>query len=172
MDIRTDLSKFERMIPDNECFISPIFRISAPAGPFPVVLRIPHCLGEDDDRSKVKVRIIHENATVIEVPKGNAGNLYYKIDVTHRELHTNHFSSVICTYCEEPFPCLRRINSVWFAKFETQIRKIAVSKADTFQNVEIRPYFCSTIYAITDFYKVNIFVFKFNKIKLHNINFG
>ena len=61
MKVRTDLSSFETIIPQDECFISPVVSVLAPAetSPSSYILRIPHCLDEDDDRSKVKVRMIH-----------------------------------------------------------------------------------------------------------------
>ena len=77
MGVRTDPSSFESFIPDDECFISPIVDVLAPAetSTSSYMLRIPHCLDEDDDRTKVKVRMVHENRNpaVVEVPKGNAG---------------------------------------------------------------------------------------------------
>ena len=92
MEVRTDLSKFESFIPDDECFISPIVEVLGPAetNTSAFLLRIPHCLDKDDDRTKVKVRMIHENRNpaVVEVPKGNAGALYYDIDwQIHRAAH-------------------------------------------------------------------------------------
>ena len=57
MEVRSDLSNFGSIIPDDECFISPIVEVLAPAetNTSSYVLRIPHCLDEDDDRTKVKV---------------------------------------------------------------------------------------------------------------------
>ena len=57
MEVRTDPSSFGSIIPDNECFISPIVEVLAPAetNTSSYTLWIPHCLDEDDDRSKVKV---------------------------------------------------------------------------------------------------------------------
>ena len=147
MEVRTDLSNFESIIPDDECFISPIVEVLAPAetSTSAYVLRIPHCLDEDDDMTKVKVRLIHENRNpaVVEVPKGNAGALYYDIDDRFIELHTTHFTQVICTICQTPYHCRERINSLWFANF------------DTSNNIEIRPYFGGILYKIIDFRKVS-----------------
>ena len=74
MEVRTDPSKFRSFVTDDECFISPIVKVLAPAetSTSSYVLRIPHCLDEDDDRSKIKVRMVHENRNpaVVEVPKG------------------------------------------------------------------------------------------------------
>ena len=60
MEVRTDPSSFGSIIPDNECFISPIVEVLAPAetNTSSYTLQIPHCLGEDDDRTKVKVRMM------------------------------------------------------------------------------------------------------------------
>ena len=141
MEVRTDPSSFESIIPDDECFISPIVDVLAPAetSTSSYILRIPHCLDEDDDRTKVKVRMVHENRNpaVVEVPKGNAGALYYDIDDRFIELHTTHFCKVICTICQTPYHCLGRINSLWFAKFETQGHGTATAQHD----VEIRTLF-------------------------------
>ena len=149
MEVRTDLSSFESIIPDDECFISPIVDVIAPAktSTSSYTLRIPHCLDEHDDESKVKVRLIHENRNpaVVEVPKGNAGTLYYDINARFIELHTTHFTKVICTICQTPYHCRERINSLWFANF------------DTSNNVEIRPYFGGILYKIIDFRKVSKF---------------
>ena len=157
MQVRTDLSNFESIIPDDECFISPIVEVLAPAetSTSSYTLRIPHCLDEDDDRTKVKVRMIHENRNlaVVEVPKGNAGALYYDINDRFIELHTTHFCLVICTICQTPYHCRGRISSFWFAKFDTQEQKGSTLLHD----VEIRPYFGGVIHSTVDFMKV-IFV--------------
>ena len=149
MEVRTDPSSFGSIIPDDECFISPIVEVLAPVetSTSSYVLRIPHCLEEDDDKTKVKVRMVHENRNpaVVEVPKGHAGVLYYDIDARFIELHTTHFTKVICTICQTPYHCLERINNLWFANF------------DTSNNVEIRPYFGGMLYKIIDFRKVYIY---------------
>ena len=127
VEVRTNPSSFGSIIPDDECFISPIVTILAPAetSTSSYVLRIPHCLDEDDDISKIKVRTIHENRNpgVVEVPKGNAGALYYDIDARFIELHTTHFCQVICTICQTPYHCRGRISSFWFARFDTHEQK-------------------------------------------------
>ena len=160
MEVRTDPSSFGSDIPDDECFISPIVEVLAPAetNTSSYTLRIPHCLDEDDDRSKIKVRMIHENRNpgVVEVPKvdADAGALYFDIDDRFIELHTTHFTKIICTICQTPYHCLSRINSLWYAKFETP-QEAATCQHD----VEIRPYFCGVIHAIMDFRKVRFFPF-------------
>ena len=147
MEVRTDPSSFGSIVPDDECFISPIVKVLAPAetNTSSYILRIPHCLDEDDDRTKVKVRMIHENKNpaVIEVPKGNAGALFYDINARFIELHTTHFTTVICTICQTPYHCSERINNLWFASFNTP------------NNVEIRPYFGGILYKIVDFRKAS-----------------
>ena len=168
MEVRTDLSIFQSLIPDDECFISPIVEVLAPAetSTSSYTLRIPHCLDEDDDRTKVKVRMIHENRSpaVEEVPKGNAGALYYDINARFIELHTTHFTKVICTTCQTPYHCLDRIVGLFFAKFETQKQNSSPSKKfPSFlkrkrpiqHDVEIRPYLCGVTHIITDFREVN-----------------
>ena len=159
MEVRTDPSSFGSTIPDDECFISPIVDVIAAAetNTSSYTLRIPHCLDEEDDRSKVKVRLVHENRVpaVVEVPKGNAGPLYYDINDRFIELHTTHFTKVICTICQTPYHCMGRINSLWYAKFETQLQEDAIFQHD----VEIRPYFCGVIQAMVDFREVKLFSF-------------
>ena len=155
MEVRTDPSSFESIVPDDECFISPIVEVVAPAetSTSSYVLRIPHCLDEDDDRGKVKVRMIHENRNpaVVEVPKGNAGALYYDIGARFIELHTTHFTKVICTICQIPYHCRRRITSFWFARFDTKEQ----TKCPTMvHDVEIRPYFGGVLHTIVDFMEV------------------
>ena len=160
MEVKTDLSNFGSIIPDDECFISPIVEVLAPAetGTSSYTLRIPHCLDEDDDRTKVKVRLIHENRNpaVVEVPKGNAGALYYDIDDRFIELHTTHFSLVICTICQTPYHCRGRISSFWFARFDTLEEKgWSPKKSSTLlHDVEIRPYFGGVLHNIVDFMEV------------------
>ena len=169
MEVRTDLFNFGSIIPDNECFISPIVEVLAPAetNTSSYTLRIPHCLDEDDDKTKVKVRMIHENRNpaVVEVPKGNAGALYYDIDARFIELHTTHFTKVICSICQIPYHCLDRIVGLFFAKFETQKQNSTLSKkfpiflkrkSSSQHDVEIRPYFCGATHIITDFREVPI----------------
>ena len=57
MEVRTNPSNFDSVIPKDECFISPIVEVLAPAqtSTSSYLFRIPHCLDEDDDHSKVKV---------------------------------------------------------------------------------------------------------------------
>ena len=154
MQVRTDPSSFGSIVPDDECFISPIVKVLAPAetNTSQYVLRIPHCLDEDDDRTKVIVRLLHENRNpaVVEVPKGNAGALYYDINARFIVLHTTHFCQVICTICQTPYHCRGRIDNFWFANFHTE-----QLDSTTFHNeVEIRPYFGGVIHKIVDFRKV------------------
>ena len=172
MEVRTDLSSFGSIIPDDECFISPIVEVLAPAetNTSQYTLRIPHCLDEDDDKTKVKVRLVHENRNpaVVEVPKGNAGALYYDIVGRFIELHTTHFCKVVCTICQTPYHCLDKLSSSWFARFDTQylpqnlmqkiiryliglIQKTAVPIR---HDVEMRLYFCGVLHTIVDFRKV------------------
>ena len=149
MEVRTDLSNFGSIIPDNECFISPIVEVLAPAeiNTSSYVLRIPHCLDEDDDRTKVKVRMIHENRNpaVVEVPKGNAGVLFYDINARFIELHTTHFCHVICTICGTPYHCRGRITNFWFANIDTEQQNSLV---------EIRNYFGGVLHTIAEFKQV------------------
>ena len=157
MEVRTDLSNFGSVIPDDECFISPIVEVLAPAetSTSSYTLWIPHCLDEDDERTKVKVRMIHENRipAVIFVPekaKCTDGVLFYDVNNRFIELHTTHFTTVICTYCSTPFHCLGRINSLFFAKFESEEK----NDSPVQHHVEIRPYFGGVLYNIVDFRKV------------------
>ena len=156
MEVRTDPSSFGSNIPDDECFISPIVDVLAPAKTktSSYTLRIPHCLDEGDDRTKVKVRMIRENRNpaVVEVPKGNAGALFYDIDARFIELHTTHFCQVICTICQTPYHCRNRISSFWFARFDTQEQK-----THALHDVEIRPYFGGVLHTIVDFKEVLVF---------------
>ena len=171
MEVRTDLSNFESIIPDDECFISPVVGVLAPAetSTSEYVLRIPHCLDENGEKTKVKVRIIHENRNpaVVEVPvrtKCTDGVLFYDIDSNFIELHTKHFCLVTCTYSDRPLHCLSRINSLWFAQFQAEeenvppVQKFAKFLTDLFykrtSSVEIRPYFGGFLYDIVDFQKV------------------
>ena len=158
MEVRADSSSFVSIIPDDECFISPVVEVLAPAetSTSSYTLRIPNCLDEDDDRTKVRVRMVHENRNpaVVEVPKGNAGPLYYDIDDRFIELHTTHFTKVICTICQTPYHCRERINSLWFARFDTAEQEQDLNVAKLSHNVEIRPYFGGILYNIIDFRKV------------------
>ena len=175
MEVRTDTSSFGSIIQDDECFISPIVKVLAPAetSTSSYILRIPHVLDEGDDRTKVKVRMVHENRNpaVVEVPKGDVGALHYDIDDRFIELHTKHFTTVICTYCDRHFHCLDKINSLWFAKFETEELNVCSKnkmwkiltgffrkkESPVQHQVEIRPYFGGILYDIVDFRKVKSF---------------
>ena len=161
MEVRTDLSNFRFSIPNNECFISPIVEVLAPAetSTSSYILRLPHCLDEDDDKTKVKVRMIHENRnlSVVLVPhrvECSDGVLFYDIDSNFIELHTTHFTTVACTICQTPFHCLNMINSFLFAKFNTQTRNIAQGGIDSRHDVVIRPYFCGVVQGLMDFREV------------------
>ena len=175
MEVRTDPSSFESIIPDDECFISPIVDVLAPAetSTSSYMLRIPHCLRDEDDLSKVKVRMIHENRNpaVVEVPKGNAGSLYYGIDDRFIELHTTHFCKVICTICQTPLHCLNTLTSSWFARFDTQhlqtsnVSRELILKSSVEHDVEMRLYFCGVLHTIVDFRKVNTILMTLTKFK-------
>ena len=177
MEVRTDLSNFGSIIRDDECFISPIVEVLAPAetSTSSYTLRIPHCLDEGDDKSKVKVRMIHENRSpaVVEVPqrtKRVSGILIFDIDARFIKLHTTHFCKIICTICQKPYHCLNTLTSSWFARFDTQhlpentmetIKRflrgiIQKSPVPIQQDVEMRLYFCGVLHTIVDFRKVNI----------------
>ena len=185
MEVRTDLSKFGSIIPDDECFISPVVEVLAPAktSTSAYVLRIPHCLDEDDDIGKVKVRMIHENRNpeVVEVPeraKCTDGVLFYDINLRFIELHTPHFCKIICTICQNPFHCLDTLTSSWFARFDTQcLQENLLRKVTNFliglvqettvpiqHDVEMRLYFCGVLHTIVDFRKVNITIHKLQTI--------
>ena len=157
MSVRTDLSNFGSIIPDDECFISPIVEVLAPAetSTSSYILRIPHCLDEDDDRTKVKVRMIHENRNpaVVEVPKRNTGDLHYDINDRFLEIHTQQFCLIICTICKTPYHCRKRITNFWFAKFETEEWKGDKSPR-LLHDVELRPYFGGVLHTTVDFRKV------------------
>ena len=98
--------------------------------------------------------MIHENRNpaVVEVPKGNAGSLYYNINGRFIELHTTYFTTVICTICQTPYHCSERINNIWFARFDTPEKNQKFAKMS--DAVEVRPYFGGMLYSIADFRKV------------------
>ncbi len=159
MEVRTDLSNFASIIPDNECFIAPVIDVMAPAKTqtSAYVLTIPHCLSEGDDRSNVKVRMWHENRkpvhAIVDVPprdKCTDGTLFYDIDDSFIKLHTPHFCKVACTICQTPLHCLDRATSFFFGKFKS-VRENGILQHE----VEIRPYLCSIPYEeIIDFQQV------------------
>ena len=169
MSVETDLSKYGSIIPDNECFISPIVDVRVPAetSTSSYILRIPHCLDEEDDRSKVKVRMIDESrkSAVIEVPKGKTGLLYYEIDAEFISLHTSHFTKVICSTCNK-YHCREKIISKWYMRLSTQQLEPKIDGAFwkllnwfirnkiTRRDVEIRSYFCSDLFKMKDFKKI------------------
>ena len=169
MEVRTDLSNFGSFIPDDECFISPVVEVLAPAETSTCILRIPHCLHDEDDRSKVKVRMVDENGTPnsIEVPertKCTDGVLFYDIDARFIELHTPHLTKVICTICQKPYHCRERINSIWYAKLHTQelsvtgLRKWYIGGKETRHDVEIRSYLCADLHTMDELRNVNTFL--------------
>ena len=167
MEVRTDLSKFRSIIPNDECFISPIVEVLVPAetSSSSYILKIPHCLRHKVANSKIRVRMICENRNpaVVEVPRGDAGTLYFDIDSKFIELHTTHFCLVICTICQTPFHCLETISSYIFAKFNTDTRNTTMGENDSGSpqtqvhirhDVEIRPYFCGVVQRLVDFREV------------------
>ena len=175
MTVRTDMSNFGSDISKDDCFISPVVEVLAPAetSTSAYTLRIPHCLDEDDDRTKVKVRLVHENRfpAVVEVPervKCTDGVLYYDIDDRFIELHTTHFTKVICTICKTPYHCTKKINCLWYARHDTQhlstnlAQKLTAFLSEIFRyednftrhDVEIRSYFCGDLHAMDEFRKV------------------
>ena len=173
MEVRTDLSNFGSFIPDDECFISPIVEVLAPTetNTSSYILWISHCLRDEDDLSKVKVRMIHENRNpaVVEVPvraKCADGVLFYDIHSNFIKLHTPHFTKVACSTCQR-YHCLDRINVEWYAKLIPQ--EIHPTGFLTFldwlignkhRDVEIKCYICCDLHMMDEFQKVYIHRFK------------
>ena len=165
MEVRTDLSNFGSFVPDDECFISPVVEVLTPdeVDNPSCVLKVPHCLHDEDDRSKVKVRMVDENGNV-EVPeraKCTDGILFYDIDDKFIELHTPHLAKVICTICQTPYHCKERINSIWYAKLHSQ--ELSTSRLFNWfvgneirHDVEIRSYLCADLHTMDELRKVNI----------------
>ncbi len=164
MEVRTDLPDFAKtckdksVIPDDECFIAPVVEILAPmkTKTSAYILRIPHCLSPDDDKSKVKVRLWHENRypphNIEEVPprgKCTDGVLFYDINSRDIVLHTTHFCKVICTIRDKPQHCLKRVVNFCFANHKTN----ATTKRPG-SLVEVRPFFCCGLYKVMDFEQV------------------
>ena len=165
MEVRTDLSNFESFIQNDECFISPIVEVLAPPETSSVsyILTIPHCLHVEDDRSKVIVRMIHEESVILvpEREKCTDGVLFYDIYTNFIELHTPHFTKTICSICKTPYHCRERIHSIWYAKLHSQ----ELSGSGLFNwfvrneirhDVEIRSYLCSDIHTMAEWRNVNI----------------
>ncbi len=150
----------KQVIPDDECFIAPVVEVIAPAqtDTSAYVLKIPHCLREGDDLTKVKVRMLLENIlpiqAVVQVPTRKDctdGVLFYEIDDNSVELHTPHFCQIFCTICQVPYHCLEKATNFFFGKFES-----LQEEGETRHEVEIRPYFCSVPYQkIQDFRAVS-----------------
>ena len=117
------------------------------------ILKLPHCLDERHDRNKVKVRMIHENMVpaVVEIPfrdKRVGGGPFYDIAPYFIELHTSHFCIIMATYTKKI--CLERSVNFFFGKFEANMED-----GVRMNEVQIRPYFCSILYArIQDFREV------------------
>ncbi len=159
MEVRTDLSSFASIIPDDECFIAPVVDVLAPAKTetSAYLLRIPHCLNKTDDRNNLKVRMCNDNWPapngLVGVPprdKCSDGILFYDVDETCIKLHTPHFCKVICTICQNPLHCLRRVINFCFAKFEAP-----TNTSQHFNQVEVRPFFCSQVHEIVDLRQVS-----------------
>ncbi len=138
-------------VPDDECIIAPIVEVLAPARTqtSAYILKIPHCLDEGHDRSKVMVRMLQENRqpAVVEVPprdKCTDGVLFYDIDLDFIDLHTPHFCTIISSYKEKI--CLDSTYNFFFGNFHTE---------DGSSEVNIRPYLCNFLHArIQDFRQV------------------
>ncbi len=150
MEVRTDLASFGSIIPDNECFIAPVVEVLAPAqtDTSMYILRIPHCLTTINERNSVKIMLQHEKKhtapSFVEVPprdKCRDGVLFYDIDHSFIDLHTTTFCNVLCTICDKHYHCLDRATNFVFGNlYENKLE----NKGET--KVEIRPYFCSTLY--------------------------
>ncbi len=166
MEVRTDLSSFGSIISDDECFIAPVVDIIAPAGTdtSDYVLKIPHCLTDDDDLNRVKVRLFYGDRLPAPVSQDvpprkecTDGVLFYDINDSFIELHTPHFCKVICTICQTPYHCLDRVINFCCAKFDSHAEH---------HDVEVRPYFCSVPHIIKDFRQVCLF-FSSNASAVH-----
>ena len=171
MTVRTDLFNFKDSIRKDECFISPVVEVLAPAetSTSSYILRIPHCLDEKDDKSKVNVRMIHENGNEVFVPERaecTDGVLFFDIDPDFIELHTTHFTQVICTICQTPYQCMGKIKVLWYGKYNTHPRNASYvesvmrfltrnNRPTLHHDVEIRPYFCSALKRTLDFAMVS-----------------
>ena len=158
-----------QFVTDEECIISPVVEVLAPARTetSAYLLKLPHCLDEGHDRNKVKVRMINENIApgVVEVPsrdKHVGSGPFYDINPHFIELHTSHFCTIMATYTKKI--CLERSVNFFFGKFEA-----SMENGVRMNEVQIRPYFCSILYAkIQDFREVGVFA----QILCSNTRFG
>ena len=160
----TFFSPFLAVIPESECFISPIpeyyfmpdeDHATEPEGFFNI--NIPHGLRSQKFLESTRVRSgdIHHDSDFRIIPSqselsetGKSSTCHYHVNETNIVIHTKHFSQFICTNCEKP--CQGEVRAVLYG---------SLSPCNLELLVEMKLYVTSNLYGLWEFMRVGILPF-------------
>ena len=158
MKIHTDHTRFLRVIPDEECIISPLVQVEHKKisdevkGKESLIydIKIPHSLRSAIGYKTVRVRRGQnfENKISIQELKmrSEAEGDSYEIDQKFITIFTWKFSTFVCTSCGNT--CQARVMLFLLGKLEPR-----QEASDTL--TQIKSYICSDLYCIKDFREVS-----------------
>ena len=157
----TFFSPFLTVIPESECFISPVpeycfipeeDHATEPEGLFKI--NIPHSLKSQEFMRSTRVRSgdIHDSSDFRIIPPqselsvtAGTSTSHYFVNETNIVIHTKHFSQFICTNCKKP--CQGEVRAVLYG---------SLSPCNLELLVEMKLYVTSNLYGIREFMRVSI----------------
>ncbi len=156
MCVHRDALLFSKIIPENECIISPIIEINADSNSkasFKSRIRIPHCLRKKSDHRFVIVRHgdVYKDKDFRPVPyKRNMdatqltnSEEYYEMDEHYIYVYATSYSQFTCTSCKRK--CDENMIMFLSAGF---------SRPGNQRCLEIKPFICSPLFDIKEYRKV------------------
>ena len=158
--VHTIFSKQDMLIPEEESIIAPPVEVhikrlkigqSGKGTERHFVLKIPHCLETEEERSgvvlrygDVKTRKLKQMKWKKEFENRGTGP-YYDVDSSHIIVHASHFCFLIPSFIRRKF--MSHIRAFSSVALNQRINNIT--------NVTVKIYLCPTWYKIKDFRKVN-----------------
>ena len=166
MGTHLDFSRFNNVVEDKECFVSPVVEIEHKSFdngttdkdshtlPHSHTLTIPHCLRErwskaefvNVQRGKPSNTVPFED--VLSVDETHSIDQCYFIDSKNITILSREFSEFICTSCNTT--CQGTIKLLLFGKFNTW-RKKEITTA------QMKSFLCSPLFRIAEFRDVSCF---------------
>ena len=153
--VHTDHTRFNGVIPENECIIGPLVEFghlgekeNEEEVEKHYEIRIPHCIPDKELWKHIKVRngsIFNKRKPFQEVPrKDNSPNaeLYYQINEHYIQIFTRHFCHFTCSLCN--YSCSASAMVFLFGK-------LAKSLATFKTSVQVKAFLCSKLFSIADF---------------------
>ena len=150
--IHCDTLTIRRVVPSNECLVSPAVRFHVhelvyQQNPekYKYILTLPHVLPPDCDTSLVRVRYgnIKQPELLNEMAKNEpicVGEPYFEVKKDVIEVHANHFCDIIST-CDGKI-CTSKVLAIHFGTICTEEESNEVRT-----HVQMKTYLCSYLYS-------------------------